>query len=78
MSKTTHWRIYFACAIGDEGKPYVEVSGEQGEELQRQLPQVRMDNGTLAIATGRRVDIRESRALFVNPAQIVAMEPRED
>lgn len=72
-SSLTHWRMYFPCPI--DTKYYVEVS-----ETQVGIFRQGIKNGqkSIAIVTGREINPRDSRTLYVNPDQVVLMEPRDD
>jgi hypothetical protein len=76
MSRVTHWRFYFPCAIGENGAFYVDVEDSAAEQFRKEMRDPKPGQ-TLTIVTGREPNIRTSRTLYVNPAQIVALEPIE-
>jgi hypothetical protein len=70
----THWRLYLSSPIG-EGVPYVELSETAADQLRRAM---HGDSRTYPVVTGRELNPRDYRTLYVQLSQVVALEPRED
>ena len=75
MSRVSHWRVYLPTIIDKEGRNYVEVSSDAGDRLRQDIAVGQQP--ILSIVTGREINIRESRTLYVPREQIVALEPIE-
>jgi hypothetical protein len=79
MSSITHWRLYLACPVGEKGEAFVVISEQQAKQLQEAM--VGVPNTTpRAVVTGRNgaPDPATYRTIYVNPSQVVALEPRDD
>ncbi len=75
MSRITHWRLYLSRDVCKHA--YVEISEQQAKQLQDGMAGI-ASNKVCSVVTGREIDVKNSRTLYVNPSQVVALEPRED
>jgi hypothetical protein len=74
----TYWRVYFPCPMTKEGSYFVEVSDSAATQLRKAMKASYVSRETVSLVTGREGNLRDSRTLYVDPGQIVALEPRDD